>query len=127
MPLARIDIPVGKSADYGKTVGGVVYDTMVSVLNVPQNDRFQVIGEHQVGTGLIADPNYLGVNRSENVLFVQLTLNEGRSVEAKQAFYKALADGLNARLGLRREDLVINLVEVKKENWSFGNGIAQYV
>ena len=64
--------------------------------------------------------------RSADALIVQLTLNEGRSVEAKQAFYKAVADGLHARVGLRREDVVINLVEVKKENWSFGNGIAQY-
>ncbi|MGV2103850.1 tautomerase family protein [Rhizobium sp. 21-4511-3d] len=126
MPIARIDIPAGKPAGYGKTVGDVVYETMVSELKVPENDRFQVISEHKPGSGLVADPTYLGIERSADALIVQVTLNEGRTVEAKQAFYKALADGLNARVGLRREDLVVNLVEVRKENWSFGNGIAQY-
>ena len=87
--------------------------------------RDVVITEHAPAT-LIIDPTYLGIQRSAEALIIQLTLSEGRTVEAKQAFYKAVADGLNARVGLRREDVVINLVEVKKENWSFGNGIAQY-
>lgn len=127
MPLARIDIPSGKAADYGKAVADVVYENLVSVLKAPENDRFLVVSEHKAGSALVIDPSYLGIERSADALIVQITLNEGRSVEAKQAFYKALADGLNARVGLRPEDLVVNLVEVKKENWSFGNGIAQYV
>lgn len=127
MPLARIYIPSGKPADYGKAVADVVYENLVSVLKAPENDRFQIISEHQAGNDLLIDPSYLGIVRSADALIVQITLNEGRTVEAKQAFYKALADGLQARVGLRREDLVVNLVEVKKENWSFGNGIAQYV
>jgi phenylpyruvate tautomerase PptA (4-oxalocrotonate tautomerase family) len=72
------------------------------------------------------DPTYLGIERSADALIIQLTLNEGRTVEVKKAFYKAVADGLHERVELRREDVFINLVEVKKENWSFGNGIAQY-
>jgi phenylpyruvate tautomerase PptA (4-oxalocrotonate tautomerase family) len=59
-------------------------------------------------------------------VFIQLTLNAGRSLEQKKGFYKAVADGLHERLGLRREDVLINLVEVAKENWSFGNGVASY-
>jgi 4-oxalocrotonate tautomerase len=55
-----------------------------------------------------------------------VTMNEGRTVEQKKAFFKHVADGLQQRLGLRHEDVLINLVEVRKENWSFGNGIAQY-
>lgn len=127
MPLARIDISTGKPAGYGKAVADVVYENLVAVLHAPENDRFQIVNEHEVGNGLFIDPSYLGITRSDDALIVQITLNEGRTVEAKQAFYKALADGLHDRVGLRREDLVINLVEVKKENWSFGNGIAQYV
>jgi len=127
MPLVRVDLPAGKSADYRKAVADVVYETLVSSLKVPENDRFQVIGEHVVGDGLVIDPTYLDIERSADALIVQITLNEGRSVEAKQGFYKELADNLHARVGLRREDLFISLVEVKKENWSFGNGIAQYV
>jgi 4-oxalocrotonate tautomerase len=125
MPLARIDLPVGKSVDYHSTAGDVVYQAMIGVLNVPKDDRFQVIAEHS-SADLVVDPNYLGIHRSANAVLIQVTLNEGRTVEMKKAFYKAVADGLHERLGLRREDVVINLVEVKKENWSFGNGEAQY-
>ena len=59
-------------------------------------------------------------------MIVQITWNEGRTVEQKKALSKAIADGLAGKLGLRREDVFVSLVEVKKENWSFGNGIAQY-
>jgi 4-oxalocrotonate tautomerase len=125
MPLARIDLPAGKPASYRRAVADVVYEAMVAILKAPKDDRFQVIAEHTRDT-LLIDPTYLGIERSADALIVQLTLNEGRTVEVKQAFYKAVADGLHERAGLRREDVVINLVEVKKENWSFGDGIAQY-
>jgi 4-oxalocrotonate tautomerase len=125
MPLARIALPIGKSADYRSTVGDVVYNALVAVLNAPKNDRFQVITEHSSGD-LVIDPTYLGIQRSKDAIIIQVSLNEGRTVEMKRAFYKAVADGLHERVGLRREDVVINLVEVKKENWSFGNGEAQY-
>jgi len=71
-----------------------------------------VISEHTRGT-LLIDPTYLAIQRSADALIVQLTLNEGRWVEVKKAFYKAVADGLHERIGLRREDVFINLVEVK--------------
>jgi 4-oxalocrotonate tautomerase len=125
VPLARIDLPAGKPAGYGRAVADVVYEAMIATLNAPKNDRFQVISEHARET-LIIDPTYLGIERSADALIIQLTLNEGRTVEIKKAFYEAVADGLQARVGLRREDVFISLVEVKKENWSFGNGIAQY-
>jgi 4-oxalocrotonate tautomerase len=125
MPLARIDLPAGKPADYRRTVADVVYEAMLTTLNAPKNDRFQVISEH-TRDALIIDPTYLGIERSADALIIQLTLNEGRTLEMKKAFYQAVADGLHERLGTRREDVFINLVEVKKENWSFGNGIAQY-
>lgn len=125
MPLARIDIPAGKPKDYGRQIGDVVYDAMLATLNVPKDDRFQIIHEHTPDT-LIIDPTYLGIARGPDAIVIQITLNEGRTTEIKRAFYKAVADGLAARVGLRREDVFINLIEVKKENWSFGNGEAQY-
>jgi 4-oxalocrotonate tautomerase len=125
MPLVRIDLVQGKSAEYRRAIGGVVYEAMVDVLKVPKDDRFQVIAEYPADA-LIADENYLGIRRTQDCVFIQLTLNIGRSVEQKKAFYKAVADALHARLGLRPEDVFINLIEVQKENWSFGNGIAQY-
>ena len=125
MPLVRVDLPAGKSAEVRNTIGQVIYDAMIKTLNVPKDDRFQVITENPTG-GLIVDPNYLGIQRTASAIIIQVTLNEGRAVELKKAFYKAVADGLHERVGLRREDVVISLVEVKKENWSFGNGEAQY-
>lgn len=125
MPLARIDLAKGKSADYRRTVGEVVYDAMLAALNVPKDDRFQVINEHEP-ENFVIDPSYLGIQRTGDCIVIQLTLNAGRGVEQKRSFYKAVADGLHERLGLRREDVFISLVEVAKENWSFGNGEAQY-
>jgi phenylpyruvate tautomerase PptA (4-oxalocrotonate tautomerase family) len=125
MPLARIDLVRGKSADYKRTITDVVYEAVVNILKAPPNDRFQIINEH-APEDQIADENYLGITRTRDCVFIQLTLNAGRSLDQKKGFYKAVADGLNERLGLRREDVFINLVEVAKENWSFGNGVAQY-
>ena len=106
-------------------IGEVVYEAMISTINVPKDDRFQIITEH-APADFIADPTYLGMQRSADCVIIQVTLNEGRTVDQKRAFYKAIADGLNSRLNLRREDVFISLVEVRKENWSFGNGEAQY-
>ena len=125
MPLARIDMPAGKPAEFRRAIGDVIYDAMTTTLNVPVNDRFQVFHEHAPDS-LAIDPSYLGIARTSDALILQVTLNEGRSLEMKRAFYKAVADGLHERLGFRREDVMINLVEVRKENWSFGNGEAQY-
>lgn len=74
----------------------------------------------------IYDPSYLDIKRTDGIIFIQVTLNEGRTVELKKAFYKAVVERLNKDLGVRMEDVLISLVEVKKENWSFGNGVAQY-
>jgi phenylpyruvate tautomerase PptA (4-oxalocrotonate tautomerase family) len=125
MPLVRIDLAEGKPAEYRRGIGEVVYDAMISTLNVPKDDRFQVITEHRP-SNLVIDPTYLGIKRSPECVIIQVTLNDGRTVDQKRAFYKTVADGLHDRLKLRREDVFINLVETRKENWSFGNGEAQY-
>ncbi|WP_430912626.1 tautomerase family protein [Methylobacterium sp. sgz302541] len=125
MPLARIDLAAGKPAAYRSTIGEVVYEAIVSALGAPKDDRFQIITEHPPGE-LVADEGYLGIRRTPDCVFIQLTLNTGRSLEQKRAFYRQVADGLHERLGLRREDVFVSLAEVAKENWSFGNGEAQY-
>jgi 4-oxalocrotonate tautomerase len=125
MPLARIELAQGKSLEYRKTIGEVVYEAMVETLKAPKDDRFQIIAEH-AADNFIVDPSYLGIQRSKDCVIVQVTLNEGRTVDQKRAFYKAVATGLQQRLNLRPQDVLINLVDVKKENWSFGNGEAQY-
>lgn len=125
MPLVRIDLVEGKSQEYRVEIGQIVYGAMLDVLGVPKEDRFQVITEHSK-TGLQFDRDYLGIHRSDDCIFLQITLNSGRTLEMKKLFYKAVADGLHEKLKVRREDVLINLVEVAKENWSFGNGEAQY-
>ncbi len=124
MPLARIDLRQGKDAAYRHAIGRVVYDAMRSV-GVPEKDRFQIINEHPADNFLF-DADYLGIHRSDDLVIIQITWNEGRSLDQKKTLYKAIADGLHEAVGLRREDVFINLIEVKRENWSFGNGIAQY-
>jgi 4-oxalocrotonate tautomerase len=125
MPLVRIDLIRGKPAGYPSEIGAVIYEAMTETLGVPADDRFEVITEH-ARENFIFDPGYLGITRTEDCVFIQVTLNAGRTVDTKRAFYRAIADGLHRRLQIRREDVLINLVEVPKENWSFGNGEAQY-
>ncbi len=125
MPLVRIDLARGKPPEYRHAIADVIYTAMTGVLNVPQDDRFMIITEHGQGD-LSVSPEYLGIVHTADVVLIQVTLNEGRTVPVKQDFYRTVADGLHERTGLRREDVIICLVEVKKENWSFGNGIAQY-
>ena len=111
MPLVRIDLPRGRTPERRRAIADVVYGALRATLDVPDGDRFQVIAEHD-DDGLLIDPAYLGVARSRQAMIIQVTLSRGRSREKKLAFYRAVADGLHARVGLRREDVFINLVEV---------------
>ena len=123
MPLARIDLIKGKSTEYRQTVGDLVYTAMVEILKAPKDDRFQVIAEHDE-SNLIYDPNFFGISRSKDIIFVQLTLAEGRTLEQKRGFYKRVVDDLHDRLGVRREDVFVSLVGTGRDDWSFGNGEA---
>jgi phenylpyruvate tautomerase PptA (4-oxalocrotonate tautomerase family) len=126
MPLARIDLIKGKPSDYRRTIGNVVYKAMVENLKAPENDRFQVINEHDADN-FVYDPTFFGIERSADVVFVQLTLAEGRTLEQKRAFYKQVVDELNQRLKLRREDVFISLVGTGRDDWSFGSGESSLV
>lgn len=126
MPLVRIDLRAGKSPEYRKALGDGVHRAMIEALTIPPDDRFQVIAEHPA-EGLIYDPQYLGIRRSDNVVFVQITLSAGRKPQQKRKVFKRMAEILAESPGLKPQDLVINLVEVVWENWSFGNGEAQYM
>jgi phenylpyruvate tautomerase PptA (4-oxalocrotonate tautomerase family) len=124
MPLVRIDLPQSIDADRAQRIGEAINKAMIDVINVPNGDKFQVIARHPP-EGRNVTSEYLGIHYSNNVALIQITLNQGRTVELKKAFYRRVANDL-AELGLRKEDVVINLVEVPKENWSFGNGEMQY-
>jgi phenylpyruvate tautomerase PptA (4-oxalocrotonate tautomerase family) len=125
MPLVRISLRKGKPAGHIKAIRDAVYLAMTGSFAVPQNDRFILVHEHDE-TGFDYDPSYLDISRTDDLVIIQITANNTRTLEQKQALYRDLADRLAAAPGLRREDVFINLVEVAKENWSFGNGIAQY-
>src|SRR5579864_9477615 len=121
MPLVRIALRAGKSATYRRAIG----DGMVDTLAVPEHDRFQIITEHSAD-GLIYDPEYLGIDRSEGVVLVQITLSTGRKPKQKRDFFARAVDLLAQDPGLKPQDLFLNLVEVAWENWSFGDGKSQY-
>src|ERR1700761_2229762 len=124
MPLARIDLNKGKSKSYRQAIGEAVYQALLAI-GVPEDDRFQVIHEHEPAKFIFAK-SYLGVEHTYDLVIIQITLNEGRTIVQKQALYKAIAEGIHGATGLGISDVFINLVEVKRENWSFGNGVAQY-
>ena len=124
MPLVRISLLRGRPADLRRRIGDAVHRAMVDTIGVPALDRFQVLTEHEPGD-LVYDSNYLGIARSDGLVVIQLTISAGRSLEQKRALYRAITGNLSA-LGIRREDVWINLVEVAKENWSFGLGEASY-
>jgi 4-oxalocrotonate tautomerase len=126
MPLVRIDLRKGESAAYKKAICDGIYRAMTDTFNVPKDDRFMLVTEHDAPDFVHAD-SYLGIAYSADLVIIQITVSDTRSVEQKQALFARVAALLAENPGLRKEDVFINLVEVRKENWSCGNGIAQYV
>ncbi|ACL65078.1 4-oxalocrotonate tautomerase [Anaeromyxobacter dehalogenans 2CP-1] len=125
MPLVRIDTTLRLGPGQRRAAGDAVHRALVDTFKVPPDDRFQVIAGHG-DEGLSIAPSYLGIDHGEDVVVVQITANAGRTVEMKRALFRRIADDLHAAVGVRREDVIVSLVEVAKENWSFGNGEAQY-
>ena len=125
MPLVRIDLLRGKPAPYRKALGAIVYTAMRDTIDVPENDKFVIVTEHAADE-LNVSADYLGSYFSGDIVFIQITLNAGRALEKKQALYQRIAGDCAAQLQIRPDDVFISLVEVAKENWSFGRGIAQY-
>jgi 4-oxalocrotonate tautomerase len=126
MPLVRIDLPDTIEPQRRGLIGDIVYQAMADVLNVPDGDKFQIITAHDADF-LRIDPAYLGVDRFPKAFIIDITLNAGRTVELKRQFYPTVAQRLNAEADVRPQDVMIVLTEMAKENWSFGNGEAQYV
>jgi 4-oxalocrotonate tautomerase len=125
MPLVRIDLRDGKSEQYKKALADGVHRALVEGAGAPADDRFQIITEHPAG-GISYDPNYLGIQRTDEIVMVQITLSAGRKPAQKRKLFRRMAEILAEAPGLKQENLMINLVEVAWENWSFGNGEAQY-
>ncbi|ANJ75377.1 tautomerase family protein [Ralstonia insidiosa] len=126
MPLVQVSLRRGKPAAYHQAIFDSVYRAMRETFNVPEDDRFMAITEHDASTFSVS-PTYFGIARSDDAILLQLTVSNTRSREQKQALYRRIVELLQESPGLRPEDVFINLVEVLPENWSFGHGIAQYV
>ena len=125
MPLVRISVLKGKSREYRRKVGNAVHQALVETINVPAKDRFQIITDHWPDE-FVYDAEYLGIERSVDLVMIQATISAGRTLEMKRALFRRITENLGEAVGLRPQDVWINLVEVAKENWSFGNGIASY-
>jgi phenylpyruvate tautomerase PptA (4-oxalocrotonate tautomerase family) len=125
MPLVRVALRKGKSPEYRRAMSDSIHRAMVEAIKIPEQDRFQVLTEHDEA-GLIYDPSYLGISRTNDVVLIQITMSAGRTLEVRKALFTRIVQLLRESPGIRPEDVFINLVEVAKENWSFGNGIAQY-
>lgn len=125
MPLVRIAHVTGKPRGFSSDLSHGVHSAMVETFNVPQDDYFQIVTEHAASQGLIGPRSFQGIDHTLELVMVQITCAEGRTTEQKKALYARIAENL-ASAGVRREDVIINLVETKRENWSFGNGIAPF-
>ena len=126
MPLVRINLSKSASAETVRTVSEVVYDAMINVANVPANDKFQIINRHADDELVYPADGYLGITYTPGIVFIQVTWNAGRTIEVKKAFYKAVAEGISTKAGIRIQDVFISLIDVAREDWSFGNGEMQY-
>jgi phenylpyruvate tautomerase PptA (4-oxalocrotonate tautomerase family) len=126
MPLVRIDLLRGRDEAALQAISAAVHRALVETMNVPERDRFHVLTEHDPGR-LIFDPAYLGVERTAGIVVVQVFLSRGRTTEQKQAFYARAQALLTSEAGVRPGDATLTLVESTREDWSFGEGIAQYL
>jgi phenylpyruvate tautomerase PptA (4-oxalocrotonate tautomerase family) len=118
-------MPKGKSPQYRRALSAAIHAALVETFGVPEQDLFQIISEHAPDE-LVHTPSYLGNAYSDELTIIQLTVSEGRSLEQKRRLFRAIAERLTRDPGVRPDDVFINLIEVRKENWSFGNGLAQY-
>jgi 4-oxalocrotonate tautomerase len=125
MPLIRISLRAGKPAGYRRAIADNVYEALRETFNVPENDFFATVTEHKQDD-FIYDRRYFNIDRTDDLVLIQLTVSNTRTVEQKKALYRLIVERLGKAPGVRPQDVFLTLVEVAKENWSFGNGDAQY-
>lgn len=126
MPLTRVSVRRGRTEKQRTAILNNIYEAMHEVFNVPVDDYFMVLTEHDASDFIF--PAVLdGIKHSENFILVQITCNNTRNAEQKQALYKRITARLQENAGIAPNDVVISIVEVAKENWSMGNGIATFI
>jgi 4-oxalocrotonate tautomerase len=125
MPLVRITLPEGHSAEEIRAISEGIYEAMLETIKMPEHDRFQIILERSRDK-LVADENYLNIARTGKTVFIEITLLRGRTTEVKRALYRQIAERLFTDAGIPKEDILIVLTENDAADWSFGMGEAQY-
>lgn len=125
MPLTRVSMLEGKSPDYRRAILDGLYQAMREVFEIPEDDRFMVI-EELAPENFLYGKTYLGIARDDDLVIIQIVVNNTRGPDKKKALYARIAELLAQSPGIRPENVLVNLVDVPKENWSFGMGVAQY-
>jgi len=125
MPFTHISLKEGKPVAYRQALMEQVYLAMRETIDIPEHDRFATISEHKA-ENFNNSGDYLGIDRSSDLVIIEIRLNSGRSIDQKKTLFARIAERLSSSPGVRPEDVFISLVEVAKEDWSLGNGQAQY-
>ncbi|AWU96103.1 tautomerase family protein [Azospirillum ramasamyi] len=125
MPLVHISLRAGKPEAYRQAIFDGLYRAMHETFNVPEDDQFMAITEHDA-VNFRYSSSYLGVSRGDDLVYIQITASNTRTVEQKKALFARIVELLGEDPGIRPQDVFVNIVEVAKENWSLGNGLAQY-
>jgi 4-oxalocrotonate tautomerase len=124
MPLLQISLRTGKPEAYRQAIFNSLYCAMREALNVPEDDQFMTITEHDAANFRYG--NAYGVARSADVVYIQITVFNTRTMEQKKALFRRIAELLGESPGIRPEDVFVNIVDAAKENWSVGHGLAQF-
>jgi 4-oxalocrotonate tautomerase len=124
MPVTRISIREGKAPAYKQALMDEIYEAMRETVAIKDGDRFMAITEH--GQHEFAYGPFLGIDRGDDLVQIQVFWAPGKTVDAKLAMYKKIVERLGTNPGVRPEDVLIAVVETAAENWSFGNGETQF-
>ena len=124
MPLAHISLRAGKSDAYRQAVFDGLYRALRETLDVPEGDQFMTITEHDAANFRYGDA--FGIARSDDLVYVEITVFDTRTAEQKKALFRRLAELLGENPGIRPQDVFVTLADAPKENWSVGDGLAQF-
>ena len=124
MPLIHVSLRAGKPDTYREAIFDSLYRALRETLDVPEGDEFMTISEH--GAANFRYGNAFGVARSDDLVYIQITVFNSRTAEQKKALFRRIAELLGKSPGIRPEDVFVNILEAAKENWSVGHGLAQF-
>ena len=126
MPLVRVSLQQGRTTEQKRVIADAIYEAMRETIGIPEGDRFIALHEHS-GDALLVDPAYMEIERTEGIALIEITFRRGRTPAMKKALFARIAERLHQQAGMRKEDVFVVLHENESPDWSFGNGLAQYL